>query len=267
MTHSDPLSSSSAGHNETVWSPLANFRDLGGLRVAEGIIKPHLLFRSDDLSLSPSEELHSLVDTGLRTVLDLRSPAEQGMRPHFRLGAFGIEHLSLSLIDDAVDPQTAAQRLTEIVTPHDLGKWYAQMVEAAAKTIVQGLQIVSIADGSVLFHCAAGKDRAGIFSAAVLSVLRAEIDTIIEDYARTDLVIGKVLVRLANAFRDNSAGEHSQWSTENFRSESPLLRAHPDSAKSMLDELTARHGGFLNLLRTAGLTSEIQDALTLKLVG
>ena len=266
MTHSEYLSASTSGLDDNICSALANFRDLGGLRVASGTIKPHLLFRSDDLSLSPSEELHGLVDSGLRTVLDLRSPAEQYLRPHLRLGAFGIAHHSLSFINDAIDPQTAAERLTEIVSPHDLGCWYAQMAEAAAGTIVHGLEIVSTTQGSVLFHCAAGKDRAGIFSAAVLSVLGAEIDTIVEDYARTDLVIGNVLSRLANAFRDDSNETHSQWNPEIFQRESPLLRAHADSARSMLDELISRHGGMLELLRKAGLTTEIQEALTLKLV-
>lgn len=247
-------------------APLANLRDLGGTRVASGVIKSTMLFRSDDLSLSPVEEIQGLVDAGLAIVLDLRSPTEQDLRPHTRLVEIGVPVHSLSFIDDAIDPQTAAERMTEIVTALDLGRWYAQMAEDASGPIVRGLEIIASSTGSVLFHCAAGKDRTGVFSAAVLSILEADIDVIVEDYARTDAVIDKVLTRLSTAFLDEGSHNPTQWTADMFQSDSPLLRAFGDTARSMVEELEARHGGMRELLRQAGLRAATEEELVAKLV-
>ncbi|MFM8857011.1 MAG: tyrosine-protein phosphatase [Actinomycetota bacterium] len=260
-------------HNEgadnqmrSVRSPLANLRDLGGLPVATGIIKPTVLFRSDDLTLSPIEELHELVNLGLNIVLDLRSPSEQVLRPHMDLVGLGVSLHSLSFIEDAIDPETAAARMTEIATPSDLGRWYAQMAEDAAAIIVRGLDIIVGSEGSTLFHCAAGKDRTGVFSAAILSVLEAEEDVIIEDYAQTDLVIQQVLSRLSPVSLDDSDSDRPQWDPAMFSSDSPLLRAQADTARAMLSELSSRHGGMSNLLHNAGMAPHMRERLEAKLV-
>jgi protein-tyrosine phosphatase len=233
-------------------SPLANLRDLGGTPLSSGFVRPEVLFRSDDLSLSPPEELQDLVDLGLRSILDLRSAEEQALRPHLNLADLGVAHHVLSLSEGAIDPETAAARMMEIRTPADLGSWYAQMAEDAAPILVRGLQILADAQGASLFHCAAGKDRTGVFSAAILSVLGADDEAIVEDYAATDLVIGDVLVRLSQVFVDETS-QSQPWPDDILTSESPLLRAHAETAQFMLEDLQRRSGGMVDLLRRAGL--------------
>lgn len=242
-------------------SQLVNIRDLGGTPVAQGSVRNGLLFRSDDLSLSPRNEIIELTDQGVRLVLDLRSPTEKEQRPHRHLNNLDVEYRPLSFIADAIDPQTAAARMTEIVTASDLGQWYAKMAEDAAGVIVHGLELVANTNGGAIFHCAAGKDRTGVFAAAVLTVLGADVDTIVADYALTDQRMGLVLARLAIAFQEEQGQSTPQWSLEMFDSDSPLLRAHADAARTMLSELEERHGGMLRLLKTAGLSLATEERL------
>lgn len=257
--------------NTTIWEgssvlvPLANLRDLGGIPVATGFVRPNSIYRSDDLSLSPRDEIQDLVNLGLTTVMDLRSPDEQALRPHTNLGGLGIAYHELSFINDAIDPQRAAARMTEIADPLDLGRWYAQMAEDASEIMVRGLEILAFTSGATLFHCAAGKDRTGVFSASILAVLGANDEEIIQDYARTDLVIANVLTRLAIEMPAGQGNLH-QWNPEQFNSDSPLLRAHAEAARSMLDELQSRHGGMIQMLQNAGLTDSIKDRLLNQLV-
>lgn len=242
-------------------TPLANLRDLGGTPIPSGSVRSAVLFRSDDLSLSARDEIVDLVDRGLSLILDLRSPMEKLVRPHRYLDGLDLEYHSLSFVDDAIDPRTAAARMTEIVTASDLGRWYAQMTQDAAAVIVRGLELLANTEGATLFHCAAGKDRTGIFAAAVLTVLGADDEAIIADYARTNEVIGLVLERLARAATEEQEPDTQHWNIEMFNSESPLLRAHADAARAMLADLDELQGGMLNLLRGAGLTSTTEKCL------
>jgi hypothetical protein len=73
--------------------------------------------------------------------------------------------------------------------------------------------------------------------------------------------MGLVLARLAIAFQEEQGQSTPQWSLEMFDSDSPLLRAHADAARTMLSELEARHGGMLRLLKTAGLSLTTEERL------
>lgn len=245
---------------EVMRSPLANLRDLGGLSVAAGTVRPGVLWRADDLTLSPRDEVVGLRDRGVRVVLDLRSATESERTSGDHAAALGLDCHRLSLLEMDADPVALAAMLADIATAHDVGRWYAAMAERGAATIVRGLELVAANPGATLFHCVAGKDRTGIFAAAVLCVLGADDDVIVEDYARTDDVIDAVFARLAS-----SAGTDHQ-AFDVIDTAHPLLRAPADSMRSMLDSLDRTYGGFAALLQEAGLDDELTDTLHDRLV-
>lgn len=240
-------------------SVLANLRELGGLRVDAGTVRAGVLWRADDLSLSPRNEVVDLHARGVRLVLDLRSTTESERSSSEHAHAAGLDHHQISLLETGADPVAMASMLGDIATADDMGRWYATMAEQGAATIVRGLELVAASPGATLFHCAAGKDRTGVFAAAVLSVLGADDDVIIEDYARTDDVIEAVLARLA----PNAGTEHV---FDVIDAGHPLLRAPADSMRAMLSHLGRAHGGFAALLRQVGLDTELADALRHRLV-
>lgn len=239
---------------------LANLRDLGGLPVGDDRVRTGVLFRADDVSRSPHDELVDLHDRGVRVVLDLRSLPERELSPGAS-DASDIETVHLPLLDVAADPASMASMLSDIETPGDMGRWYATIAEQSAPSIVRGLQIIVSHPDATLFHCAAGKDRTGVFAGAVLSVLGADTDVIVEDYARTAEVIDAVFARLATHVDVDRAATLDLVGVGH-----PLLSAHPDTMSAMLGHLDHEHGGFTALLGDAGLDSQLTHRLRDKLL-
>ena len=62
------------------------------------------------------------------------------------------------------------------------------MVDAQRGNVVRAVEIIAehVGDGPVLVHCTAGKDRTGIVVALVQAAIGVPLDSIVEDYARSD---------------------------------------------------------------------------------
>ena len=62
---------------------------------------------------------------------------------------------------------------------------YRFLLESAGTEFVEVLQIIAEpANHPLVFHCAAGKDRAGLIAATVLGLLEVDDEEIVADYAR-----------------------------------------------------------------------------------
>ncbi|GGG60598.1 hypothetical protein GCM10011374_24330 [Kocuria dechangensis] len=240
---------------------LANLRDLGDLPVACGTVRRHMLWRSDDITLAPASQLTGLVELGLTTVLDLRSPGELQSTGHGPARQLGIAHHHLPLTKDTGDPAALTQLFAAISTPEEVGDWYDRLFRAQASRLVAALEIMAETEGGVLFHCAAGKDRTGVLAAAVLSVLGATPETITADYALTHTNMEAVMARLAG---------HGHATTpevdilDRFAGH-PMMGAHSAAMAGMLTALED-DGGAVAVLRAAGLTDQLSTRLREKLI-
>lgn len=252
----------SPGRTAAVTVPLANLRDLGGLPVAAGRVRVGALWRSDDLTVAPEHELTDLRDCGVRTALDLRSRAEHDRTSELSHSLGGFDHHRLALVDFDGDPMALAARTAEVTSPARLGEWYAGLAESATAALVRGLGLVAASAGATVFFCSAGKDRTGVFAAAVLSVLGADDEVIVEDYALTDQRLGGVFDRLGRAHGVDPAGMRDLIDPD-----SPLLRAPAEAMATMLHLLHRRHGGLQALLGRAGLSPATVLRLRERLVG
>jgi len=242
-------------------SPLANLRDLGGLRVRGGTVRRDLLWRSDDISLAPPPEVRRLRECGLTTVLDFRSPTERDRVENSGVVAEGLERHDLPFFDMPADAESMMAHWSEVTTARALGLRYVAMMQEAAPVVVEGLAIVAAASGVTLFHCTAGKDRTGVFAAAILGCLGAEREVIVSDYSRTGEAMPAVLTRMARGF-----GSEISAIEQFVDRDSPLLSAPPEAMDVMLDELDRVCGGADALLRRHGLTDELVESLAAKLV-
>ncbi|MBG6085106.1 tyrosine-protein phosphatase [Zhihengliuella flava] len=252
------------------FTPLVNLRDLGGTPVAGGHLKHGLLWRADDIALSPADELADLAECGLRAVIDLRSPAELaatgGPALTARLSAeHGISHHHLPFTQDVADPQALAEVMRQTDSVAGVGRWYAALLRDRATDVVAALRLVAETDGGVLFHCAAGKDRTGVLAASILSVLGAERDAIVADYAATGAAMTAIMGRLTSG--NHAAVESSAIARHQLPpADHPMMGAHADSMEAMLEDLD-RDGGLPHILEAAGLDAELTAALRQKLVG
>lgn len=255
-------------HHEAKTSlPLVNLRDLGGTSVDGGRVRPAVLWRGDDLTLSPREEVAALAGQGLSTVLDLRATPEVSRSPHTMAVELGVAAHHLPLAEVAVNPLALLEAAPTVRTPADVGRWYAGLVRGHAHEVAQGLEIIGSAPGGVLFHCAAGKDRTGIMAAVILLLLGADRDVIVEDYALTEQNLVAIFERLGltNYTPSDDASEDAKRAADFFASGHPLLSATAETMDSMITALGGA-GGVRDLLRSETDPGSLSESLYLKLV-
>ncbi len=177
-------------------SGVLNFRDMAGLRGDGGVIAPGRLLRSGHLATATDDDLDALAALGLRSVVDFRQDVD-------RRGDGGADRLpdGVALVEIPVpDPAGAAAEIRELLMSGDADRINARYGggraarDAAAHAVAQAtepdkhevyaafLAHLLEADGPVLFHCSAGKDRAGWAATVAGMALGVDDDQLIEHY-------------------------------------------------------------------------------------
>lgn len=240
-------------------SPLTNRRDLGGIRVADGVLRPGVFWRADDVALVDQATADQLTREGLSLVLDLRSADELEATGRGPLGdrpEIAFAHLPMTDAMAAPDEnlKAAIAEMFAVDPTGAMGRWYAQTAEQQASKIVRGLGLICDTTGATVFHCAAGKDRTGIFAASILLSLGATRSAVVADYTRTNDNLVALHARLARG-----RGTTSKITGEDIPM--AVKGAPAENIETMLDVLDQTHGGLVALLRDAGLTDTLLDRL------
>lgn len=235
---------------ELTLSAPVNLRDLGGIPVSGGAVRPGVAIRTDDLAYVTTEIAAELVDAGLTAVIDLRSPMEVAVTGRGPLGEYPVSYHHLPLIADV--GRTMGEDAPEL--SHDaMGRMYLRMVEVAAPQLVTALNVIAHTPGAAAFHCAAGRDRTGVLAAMLLLALGAADDDIVADYARTGDNMVAIMQRTAPVM--GAMWRALGFDTAALSSTDALLEGSMDvSMRSLLDTLRAQHGDPLAPLRAAGLS-------------
>ena len=229
-----------------------NFRDLGGTPVEGGTVTHGLVYRSDSLvGLSTNDVRQLSQELGIRTVFDLRSESEVKIG-RTELADLGIAYHHLPI----------GQRLGSLsgggpgaVT---MAEGYLAMFKASAATLVRALEVLSTDDARPLvFHCAGGKDRAGLMAATVLNALGATPETIATEYALTSRRFDRVLARL-NA--------EPQYRAVIAQVDQEALTSDPETMLGFLRLVAEHHAAIPNFLAKRGLTPALVDQLRAGLV-
>jgi protein-tyrosine phosphatase len=221
-------------------SGLVNFRDLGGHPTRNGVTRSGRVFRSDSLAHAAPEDVEHLVEErGVRTVVDLRGVAEVDAYPNRPMAEAGAVVHHVPLIDP--EKRERAGLEWETMTLVDL---YRFLLESAGAEFVEVLQIIAEpANHPLVFHCAAGKDRAGLVAATVLGLLEVDDEEIVADYAATSAAIEALKERAAK--RAESTGRPPA---------ARFMTAEAATMRDVLAWLRAEHGGFESYMLRHGLS-------------
>ena len=243
-----------------------NVRDLGGLPAADGAeTVPGRLVRSDNLqALSAADVARLVSDIGVRTVVDLRSPAEvrsEGPAPLDRVPEVRRAHYPV--VAEGRGTNTVAEVLLsgyeqdESRYPDDpaCGR-YLGYLENSPGNVVAAIRSIARSEGAVIVHCAAGKDRTGVVVALALSAVGVEPAVVIADYAATSERLVPVFERLCNSptYASGLAGKPM---------ESHLAR--PETMAAFLEQMDVRYGGVHRWLAANGFTDADLNLLRVKL--
>jgi protein-tyrosine phosphatase len=226
---------------------LLNVRELGGLPTRDGATtRWRSLLRADDLVQLTAAGVQALADYGVRTVVDLRWPAEVAARQHpLARGDRRVRYHSISLL--AGDEMEWASLSGECSKE----MWKCAVLEHTRPQLKAVLEIIAGAAAEpLLFHCVAGKDRTGLIAALLLALADVEPDAIAADYAAST-------AQLADAYLQRYANLDRTEILE-------ALRCPEEGVHNMLDYL-AQYGGAAGYLRAIGLNDATIEALRARL--
>jgi protein-tyrosine phosphatase len=228
-----------------------NFRDLGGYATDDGLrTRWRVLFRADGLGELTEGDLSVMRSLGIRTVVDLRSATELE-RGRFDVDAHPVAFHHFPFIEELPDAEEFDKR------PGLLGSQYQEILRDAGPQIIAVLEILARPDAlPAVFHCTAGKDRTGVLSALVLSLLGVDEPTVVADYALSGEAMQRLRAKLILKYPEGR---------ETLENIDEVFSADPGQMELLLDHLRDQYGSaeayLAGLGARAGLIGALRAAL------
>lgn len=192
----------------------------------------------------------SLKKLGIRTQIDLRKADEiqdQGRGP---LSDMGANYHNIPVI-----PVGGTDQLSRLVGDTGIsGKRYLAYLEFGPDAWIRFFNVLADpASGPLVVHCTAGKDRTGVSTAFLLSVLGVDRNIIEADYKLTNLDVA----RQAD-FIERTTGFPAGMDRQMMMKAAGVPE---DAMSDFLDGLEARWGGAVGYLRSIGITDDIFESV------
>jgi protein-tyrosine phosphatase len=194
-----------------------------------------------------------MVAYGVSTVIDLRSESEVASSP----SPFAVPdpfstvqapaYTHMALIDDAT--------MLKLGEASDMFDRYLLMLEHRPEAFSAIFSTLAKAEGTVVFHCFAGKDRTGMVAAMSLALAGVGVDSIAADYAETD-------AQMATKYEEWLAAAPPDQ-LEVMRDD---LRCPPERIVGVLEHIEKRWGGVEGYLAAAGVSPADIAQLRSKLI-
>jgi protein-tyrosine phosphatase len=170
-----------------------NFRDYGDYNTASGRhLKPGQLYRSASHARASDADLAAIEALNLAVIVDLRRPGEREREPSRRAAGFKgqviVNDTGEAAGDDPWWTFVRSCDLSEGAFRGYLMDYYrnAPFVERHVDLFSRYFRALAEAEGPVLIHCAAGKDRTGVLAALTHHLVGVHQDDIVEDYLLTN---------------------------------------------------------------------------------
>jgi len=247
-----------------------NFRDFGDYATAGGRrLKKGLLYRSAAQGRATQADLETIASLNIAVVVDLRRRGERLRDPARRYPAFAGQIIENDLGDDEEDSWQAHIRgsdLSEASFRNYLLAYYRDAPFEARHIDLFGryFHAVAKADGAVLIHCAAGKDRTGILAALTHHLAGVPSADILADYLLTNdpRRVASRAPMVANAIEE-IAGRAPTMNALKV-----AMGVEPAYLQAALSAITERHGSVDAYLEGAlGVNRAARDLIEARLLG
>ncbi|WP_438445840.1 tyrosine-protein phosphatase [Gorillibacterium sp. sgz5001074] len=233
-----PAASYSAGPQ---WS---NFRDAavpaarGGCRMQSGI-----LFRSGELSSLKGKDLARLEETGIRLIIDLRTPNERRKKGIRFLPGREIKVVSIPFCPYGKD-YTPGEMVRLLLRGKDeqggvcfMEDFYRGIGFDSPDQVRQVMELLAEESNvPALVHCTGGKDRTGFITAILQLLLGLPRPVVLEHYMLSNGLIASRMRRIERMARWLSLFRLTG------RQLRPILEVRREYLDGVLDELLARYG-------------------------
>lgn len=245
---------------------IVNFRDFGGYpsRFGGSIVR-NRLFRSGAVATVNESEAERLRDLDFDTVIDLRYAGERDEEP----SPWPVEKLDRVLFHDGdhkaeaphmeplrqglLDEQGSDRLYGELYRTLPFDPHYPALFRRAFERLL-------VADGPMLVHCSAGKDRTGMLVALIQHALGVAPDAIMANYMQSRHAPG--LVTMAEPAAQRLSDRFGV--PVNVELMRHLLDVKETYLLSFFDEIEQRCGTIDDYLATLGLDEGARDQLRAK---
>jgi protein tyrosine/serine phosphatase len=235
------------------WKGCYNVRDLGGLPTSDGgQIRGKAIVRADLLGRLTPAGKQQLLAYGIRTIIDLRSRREVGEKPSAVFSDQIEAPAYLNLWQGKKDP-AFSERLRQAQTRAELYNLILDHDQAGVAEVLRA--IANAQAGGVVIHCHSGKDRTGIISAVLLSLLGVTAKDAAEDYALSQ-------ARLWPLYEEILAEAGNEIKADPWLN--PTVT--PETILAMLSHIQQVYGGVQDYLDRGGFTAEDVALLKQRLV-
>lgn len=270
-----------------------NARGIGGYPTVDGHhLRDGLFFRTAGLNFLGEHGVDDLEGLGVKEVVDLRDPAEIEQWPYSLPDDIHVDRVPL-IKDDTVSraPQLhgdahvgsegdsknasglVSNSTSESESPSvanssdqsdsgdnavDMARMYHDIAFGSADRIISILKKLATPSGHpMLIHCTAGKDRTGITSAILMSLLGVSEDMVVSCYAQSGANLGEAFKKAVMAGLDDDSDGVGEVSA----AQTALLASPPELIRGVLRDIKHEYGSVGQYCLQNGLTQEEDDTL------
>ena len=236
-----------------------NTRTFAGLQGTHGPITASAFVRTSDLGRLTAADRDALAAAGVTLDIDLRTADEQAQSPDLLADDARFAYQRISLMG------TEKMDLQKMMTtfPDSLGAAYVQWLDHSQPQFKQVFQrIAAEREGTVLFHCTAGKDRTGIIAGLLLDLAGVPRADIVHNYAiSAHYLEGQPKDSAMNA----QIMELIRQNPDIGRKMAGMSGTAPENMEMFLVALHQQYGGAEGYLKSIGVSEAEIDQLKLRL--
>jgi len=244
---------------------LNNTRDLGGIAAADGKhIAYGRLIRSGRLGIGSEEDIRKIGEL-VSAVVDFRSDNEKNETRDPDMN--GVESFHIPIIEDLAAGVSRDQKSDEeafmmlVNDPDGALKYMCRTYEGfvTSESALKGYRrfvdlLLEGREKAILWHCTAGKDRAGFATAIVLEMLGVDREIIIQNYLMTNDLIEDDINRMVGMFfKMTGSGDKNTESALRY-----MFSARREYLEAAFDCIEHKYGAFKGFL-TEGLRLSEED--------
>ncbi|WEV72501.1 tyrosine-protein phosphatase [Bifidobacterium sp. ESL0790] len=226
-----------------------NARGIGGYPTADGHkLRDGLFFRAAGLNFLGEHGIDDLHRLGIKEVVDLRDPVEVKLWSYKLPADIHVDRVPL-LKTNLHKSQGFKEMTSKGV---DMAEMYHDIVFGSAEQIVLILRKLLQDDGHpMLIHCTAGKDRTGITSGILMSLLGVDDDMVVSCYAQSGDNLGAAFKNtvVSGLMSDKGVGHISAAQTA-------MLASPPELMRTVLASIKEEYGSVERYCLNNGMSED-----------
>ncbi len=227
-----------------------NTRDIGGYDTQKGRqTKWQVFLRSDALDILTEADQQTLLEYGVRQIVDLRTFPEADNTANVFASSDNIIYKHLPMFESGPE----LEYVLELPSHFEAYLYFLEHCQPAIKAILEA--VANLGDGCTLYHCSRGTDRTGVITALLLGLVQVDDEIIVQDYALSTQYFAPRMAKMRQQVLDDGGDLElfDRWSA-----------AKPDMLRQMLTYLKDQYGGIPNYVQAIGVDAATVDFMRLR---